>query len=168
MKTRMSTFAALIAIVFLSTSYEAIGQDLEELGDFTYVGFTDAMSDQKNSRSFTESLNGSDMEFYIACFSGSSVLGIEHGYMSGDDTPYIDVMYRFDDEEPSRYENWGLGGNGKNSFRTITGRESFVEKAIASKKVALRVRDPHDGETVTGVFSLKGFAMSIDRMSCID
>lgn len=175
-------YLALMTIAFsvlLSIQKDSLAADIERIGNFIYIEQIDAMSDATTSMIITESINLPQMGLSIYCRNLLTAISVTHKNMEGrykgkEGARFksVNIMYRFDDEEPSKYESWILGEEGRESTTTMFGGSSLLKdegifkKGVTSSKIAIRVQDPHDRETQTGVFSLDGFDESMERMSC--
>ena len=162
-KTLTGIFALAGISVILSPS--AIAE--KQIGAFTYEESTDAMTDAYQGFAHTQSVDNPEMVLAVRCRGDSKDLYVTHSYMIGDEGR-SQVMYRFDEKEPSEYETWDLSTDNRASFLKVYKMERIAQGAIKSNRVIFRVQDPHDGETNTGTFELNGFTRVINRLRCFD
>ena len=166
----------LISFLSIFTFSNAIGiEDTRKIGNFRYVLKKDAMTDERTEVVTTKAVDNRDMSLTLLCGSrGDSNLLLEYR-SRGRESSGVQVMHRFDSEEPSDYENWQTISGESFSLKSGSEAKRFIDKAIESEQLAIRIRSNHkldDRNSVyeyrhqDGSFVLTGLEEAVDVISC--
>jgi len=147
-------------------------QEPEQIGAFYYVSSMDPFDDEDRSVIATLEL-GADSDLadtaYLAwqCMSdGLNVVYAFNKYFGGDSDERVRVRYRIDSQDPTDFESWGLMQDNDAAWIPMEWVSEFTRLARGGTRVAFRVIDPLDGETLTHEFSLVGLSDALTRLSC--
>lgn len=147
---RSYTFVLLFLALFVAMP--AVAQDAR-YGNFSFSSDKDAFTDK--NRSYIIS-NTEDLALGAKCFHDGLNVIIAVGYQAGDDDDDVQVMYRFDTEDPVGPFYAPLSQSNKLIYLPMRRVPNFTRKMRSSEKVAVRVIDPYDGEITQEVVSLDG------------
>lgn len=142
-------------------------------GDWTYTADADPIDDSDRSMAMTLSPETSGGDYgslgFKCLVDGMNVIIGWGSYFGGDSDDDVVVVHRFDSEPASPQQYWHLfPGSNEMAWMPMDLVPQFVADARQSRKVAVRVSDPLDGETKTFTYSLDGAAAMMDRLPCAD
>ena len=135
-------------------------------GDFSYSHVLDDFTDE--DRSFIWVLSEDEEgSLWWACTEGGPRVVVSTGYMIGDNTNRVQLMYRIDRKEPSSNFLAFLGTDKRTAFFPRRPHmRLFNEAAKAGTRVVIRATDPFDGGQNTFRFSLIGLTSSLELLPC--
>lgn len=165
---RVAVLLTILTVFFVS--HDLAGQIPsnadEKIQDFLYVNDEDDFSDEDRSLviTFDEDVEGA---IGWKCLSdGLNIMLSLDGYMIGDDSDDIRVRYRFDEKEPSNYQDWGLFQGNETAYIKMHRVDQFTVTAKISRKLVMEAVDPADGETRRYHFSLMGLQEALEYLPC--
>lgn len=131
----------------------------QKIEDWEYFPDIDPMTDQDNSHVMTMSDEGGALAF--KCFGGKLAGLVVAGKYLGNDRAYM--QYRFDGE-PMRDGRFYIGPSG--AMIEVTDK-SFIESALSSAQVIIRLYGYRDRVAGVHTFSLRGSYDATGLLGCV-
>lgn len=153
--------------VAFEAGFGRLAFDGDAVGDFALGGEWDAF--ERRNRPFAVSqgtTGGRTMGLGWVCLeNGLHVVLYLGGFYEGDADRDIEVRHRFDDEPASDVIYWRLLSDNESAFLPSHQYDPFTQAARAADSVAVRARDPFDGEVHTVAFGLSGLDDVLARLA---
>lgn len=160
-----SRLPVLLTLLLVAVPSSAHGQ---QVGQFRVRIARDVIDDGNRSHITTPALPESsydDMGFGAKCMAdGLNIIVLFGKYLGGNANDEVEVRVRFDNEPAGSVVEWPLLQGQESAYLPMSRVRTFVERARTSNRIAIRVVDPLDGETLTAVFSLSGFSEALRRI----
>ncbi|HEY0969653.1 MAG TPA: hypothetical protein VGE02_01615 [Gemmatimonadales bacterium] len=142
----------------------------ETIGSFAVVPNRDPITDADRGVVGTVALDPGDRAALLVwkCMEdGLNVIYQWDRYFGGDEDDDVALVWRFD-SEPAWERQWAqlLDQEQNSAWIRMHQVTPFTGAALAARKVAVRVTDPLDGETITDQFELDGLLPALRQLSC--
>jgi hypothetical protein len=142
----------------------------ETIGSFAIIPNKDPITDADRGLVGTVALDSGDRSALLVwrCMEdGLNVIYQWDRYFGGDSDDDVALVWRFD-SEPASNPQWAqlLDKDQDSAWIRMNQVAPFTRAALAAGRVAVRVTDPLDGETITDQFNLDGLQPALRRLSC--
>lgn len=166
---------ALVATLLLplapaSAAAQETEQEMEMIGSFAILMNQDPITDVDRSMIGTHALESGDRSALLVwrCMEdGLNVIYQWDKYFGGDSDDDVSIIFRFD-SAPAWDAQWAqlLGEEQDAAWIRMSQVAPVTRAALGARKIAVRVRDPLDGETITDQFEIDGLLPALRRLSC--
>lgn len=161
--------AYAFALIVLTAAPAASQEETVQIGGMEVNIARDPITDESSSGFFATEKTNDDLTLMVFCSEDGPQVGLSHKYLGGDRDDDIRFTYRFDDSPAVGPRDSRLSSSNRSSFPFLSDMRratEFINTAKTSTQVALRVTDPLDGEIVTSIVQLDGFAEALERIDC--
>ena len=160
---------ALVATLLLALA-PAPAAAQETIGSFMVVMNKDPIDDVDLSAIGTPALDSGDRTALLVwrCMEdGLNVIYQWDKYFGGDSDDDVSLVWRFD-SDPAWDSQWAqlLGEEQKSAWIRMSQVAPVTRAALGARTIAVRVRDPLDGETITDQFEIDGLLTALRKLSC--
>ena len=155
------------ALVILASGVAFAQNGSVEIGNFSYFERSDPITDANDSyiTALETEAEYDRAQLFFGCNDGDfSAYVSSSGFLGTSET--VPVVYRFDDEEPSKLTEWNPSSDGEAAFVPSELRASWVKQVRSSEKLAVRM-ESYSGEELTYIFGLDGSSKALDRLPCV-
>lgn len=153
----------LLVLAILNT-----GLALETVGSFTYIEHVDPMTDEDSSFISTLALDDGRRfrtpNLAWRCYEGAVQIVFSAEEFLGIEPP-VPVRYRFDKNEPSAIQRWGILVDNTSAWIGLHNVPPFTAQALAASQVVMQAT-AYDQMVHTSTFNLEGLAEALSRLSC--
>ncbi len=166
----MRLLAPALLATLLTSLAPAPAAAQETIGSFAVVPNKDPITDADRGMVGTVGLDSGDRSAILAwkCMEdGLNVIYQWDSYFGGDSDDDVALVWRFDGE-PASSRQWAqlLDRDQDSAWIRMSQVAPFTRSAVGARKVAIRVTDPLDDETITDQFDLDGLLPALRHLSC--